>query len=105
MTITGNYVKKTGLDKANNFVFSESGTMSRATSVNPYRFYITKNDERSSAKISDIELSFDEDVTGIEELLMENDSRYIYNLRGQRINKSNIQKGVYIINGKKVVIK
>ena len=105
MTITGNYIKKTGLDKANNFVFSTNGTMTKATSVSPYRFYITKNDERSSAKISDIELSFDEDVTGIEELLMENDSRYIYNLRGQRINKSNIQKGVYIINGKKVVIK
>ena len=105
MTITGNYIKKTGLDKANNFVFSTNGTMTKATSVSPYSFYITKNDERSSAKISDIELSFDEDVTRIEELLMENDSRYIYNLRGQRINKSNVQKGVYIINGRKEVIK
>ena len=105
MTITGNYIKKTGLDKANNFVFSSNGTMTKATSVSAYRFYITKNDERSSAKISDIELSFDEDVTGIEELLITNGSNYIYNLKGQRINKSNVQKGVYIINGRKEVIK
>ena len=105
MTITGNYIKKTGLDKANNFVFSTNGTMTKATSVSPYRFYITKNDERSSAKISDIELSFDEDVTGIEELLITNGSNYIYNLKGQCINKSNVQKGVYIINGRKEVIK
>ena len=43
--------------------------------------------------------------TSIEELHIENDKRSVYNLKGQRINKSNIQKGIYIINGKKVVIK
>ena len=105
MTITGNYAKRTGLDKANTFVFSTSGLMSKATTVSPYRFYFTKNDERSSAKITDIQLSFDEDVTGIEELTITNDNKFIYNLKGQRINRADVQKGVYIINGKKKVIK
>ena len=105
MTITGNYAKRTGLDKANTFVFSASGLMSKATTVSPYRFYFTKNDERSTAKITDIQLSFDEDVTGIEELTITNDNKFIYNLKGQRINRADVQKGVYIINGKKKVIK
>ena len=39
--------------------------------------------------------------TGVEELQMTNDKSSIYNLGGQRINKTNAQKGIYIINGKK----
>ena len=105
--ITGNYSIVTDLDDANNFTFSVNGQMVGATTVSPYRFYITKNDERSSAKITDILLSFDgEEATGIDDIINEqkgNDK--FYNLNGQRINKSNAQKGVYIINGKKVVVK
>lgn len=37
-----------------------------------------------------------EDATGIET---------IYNLQGQKVNKENIGKGIYVINGKKVMIK
>ena len=74
-----------------------------ATTISPYRFYITKNDDRSNAKISDIELSFDgEEATSIEDIInkQKGDDKF-YNLNGQRINKTNAQKGVYIINGKK----
>ena len=39
--------------------------------------------------------------TSIEELQIANDKSTIYNLNGQRINRSNAQKGLYIINGKK----
>ena len=107
MTITGNYAKKSGLDNANCFVFSANGSMNKATTVNPYRLYITKNDERSKAKITDIQISFDgEEATGIEGIIngQKGDSKF-YNLNGQRINKSNAMKGVYIKNGKKVVVK
>ena len=107
--ITGNYAKITGLDNTSNFTFSTSGSMSKATTVSPYRLYVTKNDERSNAKISDIQFSFEEDetVTGIEDLKIANDESLvddspIYNLKGQRVNRANAQqKGVYIINGKK----
>ena len=107
--ITGNYAKITGLDNTSNFTFSTSGSMSKAATVSPYRLYVTKNDERSNAKISDIQFSFEEDetVTGIEDLKIANDESPvddspIYNLKGQRVNRANAQqKGVYIINGKK----
>lgn len=101
--ITGNYSIVADLDDANNFTFSVNGQMVGTTTVSPYRFYITKNDERSSAKITDILLSFDgEEATGIDDIINEQkgDDKY-YNLNGQRINKSNAQKGVYIKNGKK----
>ena len=39
--------------------------------------------------------------TSIEELQIANDKSTIYNLNGQRINRSNALKGLYIINGKK----
>ena len=39
--------------------------------------------------------------TSIEELQIANEESPIYNLNGQRINHSNAQKGIYIINGKK----
>ena len=111
--ITGNYAKITGLDNTNNFIFSTSGSMSKATSVSPYRLYVTKNDEHSDAKITDIQFSFEEDetVTGIEDLKIANeespvDESTIYNLKGQRVNRANAQqKGVYIKNGKKVIVK
>lgn len=104
--ITGNYSIVTDLDDANNFTFSVNGQMVGANTVSPYRFYITKNDDRSNAKISDIELSFDEDVTGIENNInVQKEDDKFYNLNGQRINKTNAQKGVYIINGKKVLVK
>ena len=101
--ITGNYFFVTDLDDANNFTFSVNGQMVGATTISPYRFYITKNDDRSNAKISDIELSFDgEEATSIEDIInkQKGDDKF-YNLNGQRINKTNAQKGVYIINGKK----
>ena len=101
--ITGNYSIVADLDDANNFTFSVNGQMVSTTTVSPYRFYITKNDERSSAKITDILLSFDgEEATGIDDIINEQkgDDKF-YNLNGQRINKSNTQKGIYIKNGKK----
>lgn len=60
------------------------------------------------------ELSFfgkDEDVTGIENIEIiagnENDTQIVYNLNGQVVNGNlnNLQKGVYIKNGKKFMVK
>jgi hypothetical protein len=78
--------------------------MSKVTSVSPYRIYVYKDDNNSNAKITEIIFSFDEDemATGIEEQQIKNDeSPVYYNLSGQRINKANAQKGIYIKNGKK----
>ncbi len=101
--ITGNYSIVTDFDNSNNFIFSANGQMISATTVSPYCFYITKNDEHSSAKITDMQLSLDgEETTGIEYIINEqkSDDKF-YNLNGQRIIKAHAQKGIYIKNGKK----
>jgi hypothetical protein len=106
--IGGTYGKLTGLDSEKYYTVSTSGTMSKATSVYSYRIYIYKDDNSSNAKVKEIIFSFDEDemATGIEELRIMNDElpveeSPIYNLSGQRINRANAQKGIYIKNGKK----
>ena len=100
----GTYGKLTGLDSEKYYTVATSGTMSKSASISPYRIYVYKDDNNSNAKITDIIFSFDEDemATSIEEQQIKNDdSPVFYNLSGQRINKSNAQKGVYIKNGKK----
>ena len=48
------------------------------------------------------EVTVMQQTTGIEDLQIPNDeSPVYYNLSGQRINKANAQKGIYIKNGKK----
>ena len=102
--IGGTYGKLTELDNEKYYSVSTSGTMSKATTVSPYRIYAYKDDNNSNAKVTEIIFSFDEDemATGIEDIINEpkGDDKY-YNLNGQRINRSNVQKGIYIINGKK----
>ena len=45
------------------------------------------------------------DVTGIQEIdaTTDNAAATIYNLQGQKVNKA--EKGIYIINGRKVLVK
>ena len=60
----------------------------------------------ASAKESYIIRFADDDaiVTGINEVKAAEDAKVIFNLNGIRVNDLK-QKGVYIVNGKKVVIK
>ena len=102
--IGGNYGKLTSLDSEKYYLVSTSGAMSKAASVSPYRIYVYKDDKNSNAKVTEIIFSFDEDemATGIENITNEQkDDDKIYNINGQRINKANAQKGIYIKNGKK----
>ena len=43
---------------------------------------------------------------GVESILQDNiKSQNVYNLKGEKVNSENLDKGVYIINGKKVMVK
>ena len=59
----------------------------------------------SGSSVKGFVLDFDDDATGIEKTLSDSSlkSENIYNLAGQRIQK--MQKGLYIVNGKKVLVK
>lgn len=59
----------------------------------------------SGSYVKSFVLDFDDDATGIEKTLSDSPLKDegIYNLAGQRIQK--MQKGLYIVNGKKVLVK
>ena len=69
-------------------------------------FYITSSDLYDS--IDKVGLNFgdiDETITGIERVpeVQDGSEATIYNLAGQRLGKT--QKGINIVNGKKILIK
>jgi len=71
-----------------------------ATSIKAFRAYI---DAQESAGVK---MFIDGIATGIETIdngQLTMDNGVIYNLAGQRVNKA--QKGLFIVNGKKVIIK
>lgn len=50
-------------------------------------------------------VSFEDEATGISDVSRLNVEGKVYDLRGRRLDSSSLQKGLYIINGKKVIIK
>ncbi len=65
---------------------------------------------RVPASATAAKIAFDTDATAIGSIIADKDSNKpmtIYNLNGQKINSrlSDLQKGIYIINGKKIIIK
>ena len=62
-----------------------------------------------NSEIKGFVFKFDDDATGIDDISDYNnaknlnESKAIYNLAGQRLNK--MQKGINIVNGKKIMVK
>ena len=85
----------------------QKGTFQKATSNIPsfpvHKAYLKLNNP-SGAKVM---FHFDDDTTtGIEDITIDGENKgndTFYNLNGQRV--SNPQRGIYIHNGKKVIIK
>lgn len=71
---------------------------SASTPCSAFRAYLTTI--ASTARSIEI----DGDATGISKVSLENPVQEIYNLNGVRVDKIG-QKGIYIINGKKVIVK
>mgnify|MGYP007056158858 CR=1 FL=1 len=76
--------------------------------INPFLCYFTvtyngPKDEATGAK--GVRLSFNQDVTGISKVsTVEDGDGKVYNLNGQQVSGS-LSKGIYIVNGKKVLVK
>lgn len=70
------------------------------TNIKPFRAYLQVKDEAAEVK-----LFIDGMATGIESIngTAKAEDGHIYSLAGQRVGKA--QKGIYIVNGKKVVVK
>ena len=77
-----------------------SVTTSAAVTIDPFRAYITINGTGARA----LNVIFDDETSGIETMNREPLTvNQTYNLSGQRVSQPT--KGLYIVNGKKVVVK
>lgn len=78
-----------------------------SATIDQYKAYVNLEgvdayDENGSAESSRRAVYFDYEgtITGIEDISIE-EANEIYNLQGQRVNRA--QKGVYVVNGRKVI--
>ena len=83
---------------------SEFVRMGDATKTSYYRAFLALPSSGEVNARESIAVNFDDDATGIEEIVNSklSNGKY-YNLSGQRV--ANPTKGLYIINGKKVLVK
>ncbi len=99
---------------ANNYYAMGGGSLvitDGTSDLMPYRWYM-KIDARSpmynvsnGAKAITINMVGEEETTGVNELRMTNDELPVYDLNGRRVNENNLKPGIYVKNGKKVIIK
>ena len=99
---------------ANNYYAMGGGSLvitDGTSDLKPYRWYM-KIDARSpmynvsnGAKAITINVVGEEETTGVNELRMTNDELPVYDLNGRRVNENNLKPGIYVKNGKKVIIK
>lgn len=104
----GTYQKTT--ETTDKFVFNTSGSFGKAgASINAFRAYLEQNSKTQNVKnIMDIEVEFGDggEVTGIEGIMAgASDDTQIYSIDGKKMGNDmkSLNKGVYIINGKKVL--
>ena len=73
--------------------------------INPYRAYFQVDQEGQEGEARALTLFIDGEVTGISELVKMNNEQHgqVYDLQGRKVEKT--AKGLYILNGKKVVVK
>lgn len=101
----GSYAKVDITNAEKNYVLSENTIYpvgENAATINPYRAYFQVDQEGEARALT---LFIDGEVTGISELVkMSNEQQgQVYDLQGRKVEKT--AKGLYIKNGKKVVVK
>ena len=82
-----------------------------SSGLKPYRWYL-KIDARSpmynvsnGAKTITINVVGEEETTGITNSQHLSPNDHIYDLNGRRVNQNNLKPGIYVKNGKKIIIK
>ncbi len=105
---------------AGSYVMSNNGTLTKlkkATIAKPFRAYLKyQGSDANNAKplYTSVNWQNDDETTGIDDIIFQNgilmESSDVYSIDGTVIrrdaqNLSNLSKGVYIVNGKKFVVK
>ena len=86
--------------------------MSNGSDLKPFRWYMkveardySKYKVSNAAKAITIKVLDDEETTGIDELQIANSNSSVYDINGRMVNENNLKPGMYIKNGRKVIIK
>ena len=104
LKIGGTYSNLTKLDKNNYRTLFSNGSFDSTTSVNPFQMYVYIDGSSLGSKVTSISFEFNDVATGIKELRMNNISSSIYDLNGRMVIEKNLKPGLYIKQGKKIVI-
>ena len=96
----------------NNYYTMDGGYLTITNSSNslqPFRWYL-KVESQGSAYNTTMPIAInvigeENASTGIEESLIMNDKQHIYDLNGRVVNEKSLKSGIFIRNGKKVIIR
>ncbi len=103
--IGGTYSQLSNIDKNNYRALYANGSFGSTTSVTPFQMYVyIVGNSSLSSKIMSISFDFNNEATGIKELRTTNDNSPIYDLNGRMVIEKNLKPGLYIKQGKKIVI-
>lgn len=105
-SFTGSYLATTKIAEGDYFISDDKVYRSVGeTTIAGTRAYIKANDASANAKIVRLVIGGNE-VTAIDGVFVEKKADdALYNLAGQRVDSAKATKGLYIKNGKKVIIK
>ena len=98
----------TPVELADAYTINDEGTAFEPvsnTTVNPFRTYFTTR--LYEAKRAEKIFIADNEETGIKEVraAVNDGTAEVYDLQGRRMNAATLKKGIYIVNGKKTVVK
>ena len=81
-------------------------------SLSPYRWYMKRENRNSAYGINNNNTAKEisirvvgEETTDISQLRITNDELPVYDLNGRRVNENNLKPGMYVKNGRKVIIR
>jgi hypothetical protein len=103
--IGGTYSQLKNLESNRYCTLFTNGSFGSVTNVTPFQMYVYIDGGTLGSKITSITFDFHDEVTGIKELRMTNDNSPVYDLNGRMVNEKNLKSGLYIKNGKKVIVK
>ena len=106
MKIGGSYSQLTNLDRNNYCTLFANGMFDATTSITPFQMYVYMDGNNTlGSKVTSIAFEFNDVATDIKELGMTNEKSPTYDLNGRKVNKSALKSGLYIRDGKKVIVK
>ena len=92
----------------------ENGQLSNNSvySLTPYRWYMKRENRNSVYGINNNNTAKEisirvvgEETTDISQLRITNDELPVYDLNGRRVNENNLKPGMYVKNGRKVIVR